>query len=263
MRNLRSWNNPPYYLTAYGLAVKHGFVGSEQQWLRSLRGDPGTGLEIIDSFDTYEDLLERYPGTVGIPEGFMKVGTTEDYLLYYWDSEDLEWYSIKIIGPDGADGESAYELAVQGGYPDSEEQFNADLAGFKADKTAAENAAAAAAGSATAAETAQTATETARDAAAGSAAAADNSAADAQGYATAAAGSAADALAARDRAETAAAQAEASVGDASWILFDIEEETAGKIGWLYCIEAETYAGPDFSVNDENGSHQGWLEVSNT
>lgn len=30
--------NPPYYLTAYGLAVKHGFQGSEQEWLDSLPG---------------------------------------------------------------------------------------------------------------------------------------------------------------------------------------------------------------------------------
>lgn len=260
---MRSWNNPPYYLTAYGLAVKHGFVGSEQQWLRSLRGDPGTGLEIIDSFDTYEDLLERYPGTVGIPEGFMKVGTTEDYLLYYWDSEDLEWYSIKIIGPEGEDGKSAYELAVEGGYPDSEEQFNADLAGFKTDKTAAENAAAAAAGSAAAAQTAQGLAESAAATATSKASEAESNAQASAGFAWNAAASAADALTAKDRAETAAAQAEASVGDASWILFGVEEETPGKIGWLYCIEAETYTGPDFSVNDENGSHQGWLEVSYT
>jgi len=29
---------PPYYFTAYGLAVKHGFQGTEQEWLDSLRG---------------------------------------------------------------------------------------------------------------------------------------------------------------------------------------------------------------------------------
>ena len=30
---------PPYYFTAYGLAVKHGFQGTEQEWLESLNGD--------------------------------------------------------------------------------------------------------------------------------------------------------------------------------------------------------------------------------
>lgn len=29
----------PAYLSAYGIAVKHGFAGTEQQWLDSLRGD--------------------------------------------------------------------------------------------------------------------------------------------------------------------------------------------------------------------------------
>lgn len=31
------WNNPPYYISAYGLAVKHGYVGSEEKWLADLR----------------------------------------------------------------------------------------------------------------------------------------------------------------------------------------------------------------------------------
>jgi len=32
-----------YYLTAYGIAVKHGFVGTEEEWLASLNGEPGAG----------------------------------------------------------------------------------------------------------------------------------------------------------------------------------------------------------------------------
>ena len=30
-----------YYITAYGIAVKHGFTGTEEEWLASLRGDTG------------------------------------------------------------------------------------------------------------------------------------------------------------------------------------------------------------------------------
>ena len=30
-----------YYISAYGLAVKHGYSGSEEDWLRSLKGDRG------------------------------------------------------------------------------------------------------------------------------------------------------------------------------------------------------------------------------
>lgn len=32
------YENPPYYLTAYGIAVKRGFVGTELEWLESLVG---------------------------------------------------------------------------------------------------------------------------------------------------------------------------------------------------------------------------------
>ena len=32
-------SNPPYYISAYALAVKHGFTGSIDQWLASLKGD--------------------------------------------------------------------------------------------------------------------------------------------------------------------------------------------------------------------------------
>lgn len=33
------------YLTAYGLAVKHGYAGTEEEWLRSLEGQPGASGE--------------------------------------------------------------------------------------------------------------------------------------------------------------------------------------------------------------------------
>lgn len=36
---MRHCNEPPYYLSAYSIAVKHGFRGSEEEWLESLRGD--------------------------------------------------------------------------------------------------------------------------------------------------------------------------------------------------------------------------------
>ena len=35
------YNNPPYYLSAYGLAVKHGFKGTEEEYLTSLKGETG------------------------------------------------------------------------------------------------------------------------------------------------------------------------------------------------------------------------------
>ena len=35
-----------YYLTAYGIAVKHGFKGTEEEWLESLIGEKGAGAQI-------------------------------------------------------------------------------------------------------------------------------------------------------------------------------------------------------------------------
>ena len=35
------YNNPPYYLSAYGLAVKHSFKGTEEEYLASLKGETG------------------------------------------------------------------------------------------------------------------------------------------------------------------------------------------------------------------------------
>ena len=35
-----------YYITAYGIAVKHGFTGTEEEWLASLKGDGGEPVVI-------------------------------------------------------------------------------------------------------------------------------------------------------------------------------------------------------------------------
>ena len=35
-----------YYITAYGIAVKHGFNGTEEEWLASLKGEQGTATEM-------------------------------------------------------------------------------------------------------------------------------------------------------------------------------------------------------------------------
>ena len=48
------WNNPPYYLTAYGLAVKHGYTGTEEEWLASLQGENGDPAEVEESEVVYQ-----------------------------------------------------------------------------------------------------------------------------------------------------------------------------------------------------------------
>lgn len=57
--------DPPYFLTAYGLAVKHGFVGTEEEWLKSIKGyTPQRGVDYWTEEDKQEmvsAVLEALP----------------------------------------------------------------------------------------------------------------------------------------------------------------------------------------------------------
>jgi len=46
------FNDPPYFMTAYELAVLHGFKGTEAEWLASLKGEKGDRGEKGDKGDT-------------------------------------------------------------------------------------------------------------------------------------------------------------------------------------------------------------------
>ena len=69
------YNYPPYYLSAYGLARKHGFLGSEEEWLKSLAGPKGD-----EGDSAYE---------VAVRNGFQ--GTEEEWLMAISDDvgEDI------------------------------------------------------------------------------------------------------------------------------------------------------------------------------
>ncbi len=47
--------NPPYFLTAYGIAVKHGYRGTEEQWLADMKYPVGAIYLSVD--DTSPALL--------------------------------------------------------------------------------------------------------------------------------------------------------------------------------------------------------------
>lgn len=48
-----------YYFTAYGIAVKHGFAGTEEEWLASLKGERGPGAQL--RYDADREQLEWRP----------------------------------------------------------------------------------------------------------------------------------------------------------------------------------------------------------
>lgn len=89
-----------YYLTAYGIAVKHGFSGTEGEWLESLKGEKGEPFT-DGYYDTYEEMVSEHPtGKEG-----------ESYLvgmdLYVWNQDESKWENKgSIQGPAGAKGDT-------------------------------------------------------------------------------------------------------------------------------------------------------------
>ena len=104
----------PQGLSAYEVAVKFGFEGSEQMWLESLKGRRGnTGAKGADGKSTYQIALDN---------GF--VGTEEEWL------ESLKGEKGDI-GPQGIDGKSAYQVAVRKEFTGTEEEWLESLKGEK------------------------------------------------------------------------------------------------------------------------------------
>lgn len=85
-------------MSAYEIAVEHGYEGTEEEWVWSLKGDPGR-----DGLSAYEIAVLNH--------GYL--GTEEEWLEYLRQ---------------GDPGKSAYDSAVEGGFEGSEEEFNKSLA---------------------------------------------------------------------------------------------------------------------------------------
>lgn len=83
------YNDPPYYISAYSLAVRRGFEGTLDEWLESLRGDRtelryqagkvqyrwvgATESEWMDLFDIGEVLGEDFDGGYVDEEGYLHI----------------------------------------------------------------------------------------------------------------------------------------------------------------------------------------------
>ena len=97
-----------YYLTAYGIAVKHGFVGTEEEWLESLKGDKGDVSITKGHYDTLPELESAHP--TGSDGDIYMVG---DH-LYYWDMVSGAWEDAgSWQGPKGDKGDTG-ETGPQG-----------------------------------------------------------------------------------------------------------------------------------------------------
>ena len=92
--------------SAYRIAIEHGFEGTVEDWLNSLKGDPGKSA--------YE---------IAVDCGF--TGTREEWLATLKGEPGTPGEK----GEKGDPGKSAYEIAVEHGFEGTEEDWLASLGG--------------------------------------------------------------------------------------------------------------------------------------
>lgn len=96
-----------YYVSAYAIARKNGFIGTEEEWLASLAGsrgkdgEPGAPIVIRDMYETVEALTENV--TAPSLGDMYAVGTEASNVVYFWNG--TAWVCIGAVrGADGAPG---------------------------------------------------------------------------------------------------------------------------------------------------------------
>lgn len=99
-----------YYISAYSIARKNGFAGTEQEWLKSLEGsrgvdgapgEPGAPIVIRDMYETVEALTANV--TAPSLGDMYAVGTEASNVVYFWNG--TAWVCIGAVrGADGAPG---------------------------------------------------------------------------------------------------------------------------------------------------------------
>nr|DAE15581.1 MAG TPA: tail sheath protein [Siphoviridae sp. ctoic9] len=109
-------------LSAYEIAVKHGYTGTEDEWAKSLIGKDGA--------DAYE--VAKKAGYAGSREEWLKtlIGATGLSAYELAKSEGYEGSLTEWLASlKGADGDSAYKVAVRNGYVGDEQAWLASLRG--------------------------------------------------------------------------------------------------------------------------------------
>lgn len=89
--------------SAYELAVQEGYTGSLDDWLASLKGEPGKDFVIKGYFTS----IAALQSAVSSPEDgdAYGVGTAAPYDIYVWDAVHAEWVNNgQIQGPTGETG---------------------------------------------------------------------------------------------------------------------------------------------------------------
>lgn len=103
------------YFSAYGIAVKHGYTGTEEEWLSTLKGekgDPGKGFRVLGHYSSVSALNEEKKATAEAGDAY-GVGSAPPYDIYIFDGERGEFVNNGTLkgetgatGPAGAAGYS-------------------------------------------------------------------------------------------------------------------------------------------------------------
>jgi hypothetical protein len=195
-----------YYITAYGIAVKHGFQGTEEEWLKSLKGEGGEPI-VIRYDETAQQLQWRYESET-----------------VWRELMSLNQLQGEVVNQTLAAAQSAKTAAeaAQAAAETAAQTTGADAATAKSgaatateQATAAATAARMATDAASSAEKAATAASQSASYAESDATVAAQSAADARGAKTTAEAAATTATAAKDAAQAAEKNAKASETAAS------------------------------------------------
>lgn len=95
--------------SAYDLAIDAGFTGSESDWLESLKGQDGTNgasFTIKGLYPTYDDLIDAHP--TGEAGDAYAVGDSDYNEIYNWSVDNLSWENLgSLEGPQGPKGEDS------------------------------------------------------------------------------------------------------------------------------------------------------------
>lgn len=88
---------PQYYISAYGLAVKHGYTGTEEEWLQSLKGETGP------QGDAGEQGPAGEPGPAGLSVTAAAINSSGELILTMSSGETINAGNAK--GDKGDAGE--------------------------------------------------------------------------------------------------------------------------------------------------------------
>ena len=99
---------PPWAVSAYGIAVKHGYCGTEREFMLSLLGRPG--VECLPMILVTNEAEEDVP-----PERDLIMRPSSDAYAYYTEKNEFRAADKEVYVPDGfsLDGDEL-QLACQG-----------------------------------------------------------------------------------------------------------------------------------------------------